>query len=118
MADCLSVSKIRLRHIFTWAADQLSFNTGPWFNGRIFFFSFPPALPPALPPPSLPPLFPSSLPSLPSREQRVTLFVMAVLIGISMMLYYVLRLLPLPVLYGIFLYIGVASLYGVQVHMY
>jgi hypothetical protein len=48
------------------------------------------------------------------REQRVTLFVMAVLIGISMMLYYVLRLLPLPVLYGIFLYIGVASLYGVQ----
>ena len=50
-----------------------------------------------------------------SREQRVTLFVMAVLIGVSMMLYHALRLLPLPVLYGIFLYIGVASLYGVQV---
>jgi hypothetical protein len=48
------------------------------------------------------------------REQRVTLFVMAVLIGVSMMLYHALRLLPLPVLYGIFLYIGVASLYGVQ----
>ena len=50
-----------------------------------------------------------------SREQRVTLFVMAVLVGVSMMLYHALRLLPLPVLYGIFLYIGVASLYGVQV---
>ena len=35
-----------------------------------------------------------------------------------MMLYHVLRLLPLPVLYGIFLYIGVASLYGVQVHIH
>ena len=50
-----------------------------------------------------------------SREQRVTLFAMAVLVGVSMMLYHALRLLPLPVLYGIFLYIGVASLYGVQV---
>lgn len=49
------------------------------------------------------------------REQRVTLFVMAVLLSVSVMLYHVLRLLPLPVLYGIFLYIGVASLYGVQV---
>ena len=43
---------------------------------------------------------------------------MAFLVGLSIILYHVLRLLPLPVLYGIFLYIGVASLYGVQVlHM-
>ena len=49
------------------------------------------------------------------REQRVTLFCMAVLLSLSIVAYQALRLLPLPVLYGIFLYIGVASLYGVQV---
>ena len=49
------------------------------------------------------------------REQRVTLLVMAVLLGVSIMAYQALQLLPLPLLYGIFLYIGVASLYGVQV---
>lgn len=48
------------------------------------------------------------------REQRVTLFSMAVLMGLSIVAFQALRLLPLPVLYGIFLYIGVASLYGVQ----
>ena len=52
---------------------------------------------------------------LPFREQRVTLFVTALLLGLSIMAYQVLRLLPMPVLYGIFLYIGVASLYGIQV---
>lgn len=48
------------------------------------------------------------------REQRVTLFFMAILVGISVMAYRVLELLPLPVLYGLVLYLGVASLYGVQ----
>lgn len=50
----------------------------------------------------------------PCREQRVTLFLMAILVGISVMAYSVLELLPLPVLYGLVLYLGVASLYGVQ----
>lgn len=54
-------------------------------------------------------------PVYPPREQRVTLLVMSVLLGVSIMAYQALQLLPLPLLYGIFLYIGVASLYGVQV---
>ena len=45
----------------------------------------------------------------------MTLFFMAVLLCISVVLFKVLQLLPLAILYGIFLYIGVASLYGVQV---
>ena len=48
------------------------------------------------------------------REQRVTLFCMALLVGISIMAYNVLKLLPLPVLYGLVLYLGVSSLYGIQ----
>ena len=39
---------------------------------------------------------------------------MAILVGISVMAYQVLELLPLPVLYGLVLYLGVASCYGVQ----
>ena len=49
-----------------------------------------------------------------SREQRVTLFVCAILVGLSVMAYQALNLLPLPVLYGLLLYMGVASLYGIQ----
>ena len=52
------------------------------------------------------------------REQRVTLFLMAMLLGLSVLASSALKLLPLPLLYGIFLYIGVASLYGVQVYVY
>lgn len=39
---------------------------------------------------------------------------MAILVGISVMAYQVLELLPLPVLYGLVLYLGVTSMYGVQ----
>ena len=48
------------------------------------------------------------------REQRVTLFICAILVGLSVMAYTALKLLPLPVLYGLLLYMGVASLYGIQ----
>ena len=44
----------------------------------------------------------------------MTLFVCAILVGLSVMAYTVLNLLPLPVLYGLLLYMGVASLYGIQ----
>lgn len=43
---------------------------------------------------------------------------MAMLLGLSVLASSALKLLPLPLLYGIFLYIGVASLYGVQVDVY
>lgn len=65
--------------------------------------------------PSSPPPPPPPPPPTPLREQRVTLFCMAVLLGLAIMPYQVLKLLPMPVLYGIFLYIGVTSLFGVQV---
>ncbi len=48
------------------------------------------------------------------REQRVTLFVMSILVGLSVMLYSVTSFIPLPVLYGLLFYLGVASLYGIQ----
>ena len=44
----------------------------------------------------------------------MTLFVCAILVGLSVMAYQALNLLPLPVLYGLLLYMGVASLYGIQ----
>jgi anion exchange protein len=48
------------------------------------------------------------------KEQRVTLLCMSILLGISILAHQVLQLIPLPVLYGLFLYMGVTSLYGVQ----
>ncbi|XP_063304739.1 electrogenic sodium bicarbonate cotransporter 4 [Pelobates fuscus] len=48
------------------------------------------------------------------REQRVTGIVVFVLTGISVFLAPVLKYIPMPVLYGIFLYMGVASLNGIQ----
>lgn len=44
----------------------------------------------------------------------MTLFFMAVFVVLSVMAYRVLKLLPLPVLYGLVLYLGVSSLYGIQ----
>ena len=44
----------------------------------------------------------------------MTLFITSILLGLSILAYRALQLLPLPVLYGLLLYIGVASLYGVQ----
>uniref|UniRef100_A0A3B3HWL4 Anion exchange protein n=1 Tax=Oryzias latipes TaxID=8090 RepID=A0A3B3HWL4_ORYLA len=48
------------------------------------------------------------------KEQRVTGFVVAVLVGLSITIGEVLRQIPLAVLFGIFLYMGVMSLNGIQ----
>uniref|UniRef100_A0A8C7Z5K6 Anion exchange protein n=1 Tax=Oryzias sinensis TaxID=183150 RepID=A0A8C7Z5K6_9TELE len=49
------------------------------------------------------------------REQRVTGILVFVLTGVSIFLAPVLKFIPMPVLYGVFLYMGVASLSGIQV---
>ncbi|XP_071620593.1 electroneutral sodium bicarbonate exchanger 1-like isoform X2 [Heliangelus exortis] len=48
------------------------------------------------------------------REQRVTGLMIFVLIGCSVFFTSVLKFVPTPVLYGIFLYMGVSSLQGIQ----
>ncbi|XP_029930677.1 anion exchange protein 2a [Myripristis murdjan] len=48
------------------------------------------------------------------KEQRVTGFLVAVLVGLSIVMGEVLRQIPLAVLFGIFLYMGVMSLNGIQ----
>uniref|UniRef100_A0A3Q2UQZ2 Anion exchange protein n=1 Tax=Fundulus heteroclitus TaxID=8078 RepID=A0A3Q2UQZ2_FUNHE len=48
------------------------------------------------------------------REQRVTGLLVFVLTGVSIFLAPVLKYIPMPVLYGVFLYMGVASLSGIQ----
>ncbi|KAM9823474.1 electrogenic sodium bicarbonate cotransporter 4 isoform 2-T4 [Syngnathus typhle] len=48
------------------------------------------------------------------REQRVTGILVFVLTGVSIFLAPVLKYIPMPVLYGVFLYMGVASLSGIQ----
>ncbi|ESO05115.1 hypothetical protein HELRODRAFT_78329 [Helobdella robusta] len=48
------------------------------------------------------------------REQRVTGFLIHLFIGFSTLLTSVLRLVPMPVLYGVFLYMGITSLGDVQ----
>ncbi|XP_061553633.1 electrogenic sodium bicarbonate cotransporter 4 isoform X8 [Phycodurus eques] len=48
------------------------------------------------------------------REQRLTGILVFVLTGLSVFLAPVLQYIPMPVLYGIFLYMGVASLSGIQ----
>lgn len=48
------------------------------------------------------------------REQRVTGIFVFVLTGLSVFMAPVLKFIPMPVLYGVFLYMGVASLNGVQ----
>jgi hypothetical protein len=48
------------------------------------------------------------------REQRVTGVCIHLLIGFSTLLTAILRLIPMPVLYGVFLYMGITSLAGVQ----
>ena len=46
------------------------------------------------------------------REQRVTGTVIFLMIGLSVFLTPVLAYVPMPVLYGVFLYMGVSSLNG------
>ncbi|XP_043939017.1 electrogenic sodium bicarbonate cotransporter 4 isoform X2 [Protopterus annectens] len=48
------------------------------------------------------------------REQRITGIVVFILTGVSVFLAPVLKYIPMPVLYGVFLYMGVASLNGIQ----
>ncbi|KAM4050301.1 electrogenic sodium bicarbonate cotransporter 1 isoform 13-T13 [Anomaloglossus baeobatrachus] len=48
------------------------------------------------------------------REQRVTGIIVFLLTGISVFMAPILKFIPMPVLYGVFLYMGVASLNGVQ----
>ncbi|XP_067429558.1 electrogenic sodium bicarbonate cotransporter 4 isoform X3 [Thunnus thynnus] len=48
------------------------------------------------------------------REQRLTGILVFVLTGVSVFLAPVLQYIPMPVLYGVFLYMGVASLSGIQ----
>uniref|UniRef100_A0A3P8VEI7 Anion exchange protein n=1 Tax=Cynoglossus semilaevis TaxID=244447 RepID=A0A3P8VEI7_CYNSE len=48
------------------------------------------------------------------REQRLTGTLVFVLTGLSVFLAPVLKYIPMPVLYGVFLYMGVASLNGIQ----
>ncbi|XP_056424076.1 electrogenic sodium bicarbonate cotransporter 1 isoform X3 [Hyla sarda] len=48
------------------------------------------------------------------REQRVTGTMVFILTGISVFMAPILKFIPMPVLYGVFLYMGVASLNGVQ----
>ncbi|XP_071448217.1 electroneutral sodium bicarbonate exchanger 1 isoform X3 [Hetaerina americana] len=48
------------------------------------------------------------------REQRVTHILIFLMIGLSVFLTPMLRHIPMPVLFGVFLYMGVASLKGLQ----
>ncbi|XP_031726350.1 solute carrier family 4 member 4a isoform X1 [Anarrhichthys ocellatus] len=48
------------------------------------------------------------------REQRLTGVVVFILTGLSVFMSPILKFIPMPVLYGVFLYMGVASLNGVQ----
>ncbi|KAG5834439.1 hypothetical protein ANANG_G00261520 [Anguilla anguilla] len=48
------------------------------------------------------------------REQRLTGTLVFVLTGVSIFLAPILQYIPMPVLYGVFLYMGVASLSGIQ----
>ncbi|KAM8827035.1 sodium bicarbonate cotransporter 3-like isoform 1-T1 [Synchiropus picturatus] len=48
------------------------------------------------------------------REQRVTGFLIFILMGCSVFMTSALKFIPMPVLYGVFLYMGVSSLRGIQ----
>ena len=48
------------------------------------------------------------------QETRLTMFLSHLLVGLSLVALNVLRLLPLPVLYGVFLFMGLSSLPNIQ----
>ncbi|KFV09600.1 Sodium-driven chloride bicarbonate exchanger, partial [Pterocles gutturalis] len=52
------------------------------------------------------------------REQRLTGLMTFLLMGCSVFLTSVLKVIPMPVLYGVFLYMGVSSLKGLQVRTF
>ena len=48
------------------------------------------------------------------RDQRLTAFSVSVLLGVSVLLAPILKLVPFAVLFGVFLYMGVSGMNGVQ----
>lgn len=48
------------------------------------------------------------------KEQRVSALAVAVLVGISVLMGPLLRLIPMSVLFGVFLYMGISSMDGIQ----
>lgn len=48
------------------------------------------------------------------REQRVTALMVGILSGLSVFMTKMLKIIPMPVLYGVFLYMGAAALKGMQ----
>lgn len=48
------------------------------------------------------------------KEQRLSGFFVCLMIGLSVLMAPLLRLIPMAVLFGVFLYMGVASMSGVQ----
>ena len=48
------------------------------------------------------------------REQRVTAIAIGLCLGLSILITPILALIPMPVLFGIFLFMGVSSLKGLQ----
>merc|ERR1712088_248363 len=48
------------------------------------------------------------------RDQRLTAFTVSVLLGVSVLLSPILKLVPFAVLFGVFLYMGVSGMNGVQ----
>ncbi|XP_030397582.1 band 3 anion transport protein [Gopherus evgoodei] len=50
------------------------------------------------------------------KEQRISGLLVSILVGLSILMEPVLKLIPLAVLFGIFLYMGVTSLNGIQLY--
>ncbi|XP_072325073.1 anion exchange protein 3-like [Scyliorhinus torazame] len=50
------------------------------------------------------------------KEQRITGITASLLVGLSVVMSKALQLIPMPVLFGIFLYMGVTSLTGIQLY--
>ena len=48
------------------------------------------------------------------RDQRLSFFLVSVLLGVSVLLSPLLKLVPYAVLFGVFLYMGVSSINGIQ----
>lgn len=48
------------------------------------------------------------------KEQRVSGFIVSLMVGLSVTMAPLLRLIPMSVLFGVFLYMGIASMSGVQ----
>jgi len=52
--------------------------------------------------------------SLGTREQRLTYLLISILTGLSVLMVPILSVLPMPVLYGVFLFMGISALRGLQ----